>query len=90
MASLDWLGYLAASCTTFSFVPQAWQVYRTRRTQDLSLAMFSIFTFGIILWLLYGLALQRGPLIFSNALTVVLAGYILLMKLLEKKDKPPQ
>ncbi len=85
MPDVDWLGYLAATCTTVSFWPQARQVYLTRRTQDLSLAMFSIFTFGIVLWLIYGLLLRKGPLIFSNALTVLLAGYILFMKLTERR-----
>ncbi|NNM52573.1 MAG: SemiSWEET transporter [Pseudomonadales bacterium] len=83
MHGVDVLGYTAATCTTVAFIPQAWRVFRTGKTHDLSLAMFAIFTVGISLWLVYGLALQRGPIVFSNALTMILAGYILFMKLRE-------
>jgi MtN3 and saliva related transmembrane protein len=36
---------------------------------------------GLMLWLLYGLFSGDGPLIASNAVTIVLAGGILYMKL---------
>lgn len=80
----DWLGYIAAFCTTAAFVPQALQVWRTKRTQDLSLGMFLTFTVGVGLWLLYGIAIQSMPVVLANALTLLLAGYILYMKLTEK------
>ncbi len=83
MHGVDVLGYTAATFTTVAFIPQAWRVYRTGKTYDLSLAMFAIFTLGIGLWLAYGLVLQRGPIVYSNALTMLLAGYILFMKLRE-------
>ncbi len=83
MHGVDVLGYTAATFTTVAFIPQAWRVYQTGKTHDLSLAMFAIFTLGIGLWLAYGLVLQRGPIVYSNALTMLLAGYILFMKLRE-------
>ena len=42
--------------------------------------MYTFFTSGIALWLVYGLLNQNGPLIVSNAVTVVLAGLILQRK----------
>ncbi|MGH9811215.1 MAG: SemiSWEET transporter, partial [Terriglobia bacterium] len=48
------IGLLAAFCTTVAFLPQVIQTWRTRSTKDLSLPMFSIFTTGIFLWLVYG------------------------------------
>lgn len=88
MPAVDLLGYAAAACTTVAFLPQALQVWRTRRTQDLSLGMFALFTTGVALWLAYGLAIGSAPVWVANCLTLVLAGYILYMKLTEGSRAP--
>lgn len=80
----DLLGYFAAFCTTIAFLPQALQVWRTKRTQDLSLGMFLLFTTGVALWLGYGIAIGSTPITVANVLTLLLAGYILFMKLTER------
>ncbi len=76
----DWLGYAAATLTTASFIPQAWLTFRTRDVSGISLSMYSVFTVGVALWLLYGLALQAWPIVAANCVTLVLAGSILVMK----------
>lgn len=81
MAMADVLGYAAATLTTVAFVPQAAKTWRTRRTDDLSLGMFSLFVAGIALWLAYGLAIGQWPIIVANALTLGLAGSILYVKM---------
>lgn len=79
--SLEWLGYLAATCTTLSFVPQAMHTIRTRDTSGISLGMYVVFTFGIVCWFGYGIFLQSWPMIASNAVTFLLAATILALKL---------
>jgi MtN3 and saliva related transmembrane protein len=84
----DWVGYLAATLTTLSFVPQALLTLRTRQVQGISLAMYSLFTVGIALWLAYGWRLGEWPLIVANAVTLLLATTILLTKIvLELQDQ---
>jgi MtN3 and saliva related transmembrane protein len=73
----DWLGYLAATCTTLSFLPQALLTLRTRNVAGISLGMYSAFTFGVALWLWYGWRLGEWPIIVANAVTLVLAAVIL-------------
>ncbi|MGE4377045.1 MAG: SemiSWEET transporter [Burkholderiaceae bacterium] len=77
----DWIGYLAATLTTCSFVPQALHTFRTRDVRGISLGMYAVFTVGIALWLVYGLLLQAWPLVVANAVTLALAGTILAMKI---------
>lgn len=77
----DLIGYLAATLTTISFVPQAWLVWRTRRAENLSLAMYLVFATGVALWLVYGLWIGSWPVVIANAITLMLAGFILVMKL---------
>ena len=78
---IEVIGYLAASCTAVSFLPQAILVYRTNSTEGISLYMFLIFCSGLIAWLAYGFMLEAMPIILANAFTLVLAGYILVKKL---------
>jgi MtN3 and saliva related transmembrane protein len=81
MLSADLIGSLAATLTTVSFIPQVWQVYRTRHTLDISLGMYIAFTAGVALWLLYGILLGSWPIIIANGITVCLAGTVLIMKI---------
>lgn len=77
----EWLGYMATGLTTFSFVPQVWHTLRTRDVTGISLGMYSAFTLGVLLWLIYGVLLGAWPLIMANSIILVLASCILLLKL---------
>ena len=89
----DWLGYAAAVLTTFSFVPQAMLTVRSRDVSGISLGMYSAFTAGIALWLVYGWQLGAWPIIIANTLTLILAGIILFTKVrveLQSEKKPSE
>lgn len=75
------LGLTAGAFTTISFLPQVIKTWKSRSAKDLSLVMFSLFTFGVALWLIYGLIVNDLPVIFSNVLTLILAATILYFKL---------
>jgi len=77
----EWLGAIAATLTTVSFVPQAMKTIRTRDTSGISLGMYVAFTIGVAFWFGYGLVLHSWPMIVSNAITFVLAMTILVLKL---------
>jgi MtN3 and saliva related transmembrane protein len=81
MISADFIGSAAATLTTAAFIPQAWKVWRTRHTADISLGMYAMFTAGVALWLGYGILLVAWPIIIANSITLLLAGTVLLMKL---------
>lgn len=77
----DLIGYLAASLTTLSFLPQALHTFRTRDVSGISLGMYGLFNTGVALWLVYGLLLGAWPIVVANAITLGLALAILVMKL---------
>ena len=84
MNAADWidvLGYAAATLTTASFVPQAWLTFRTGDVSGISLGMYASFTVGVALWLAYGVVLGAWPIVLANAITLLLALSILVMKL---------
>jgi MtN3 and saliva related transmembrane protein len=75
------IGYLAAILTTASFLPQAILTIKTRDTESLSLSMYSLFTLGVLCWLVYGIYISDKAIIFANAITLVLAASILSFKI---------
>lgn len=75
------LGFAAGILTTIAFVPQLVKAIKSRSTKDLSLPMLLIFTAGVLLWLLYGVAISSLPVITANGVTLLLAGWILVLKL---------
>ncbi|MET6676532.1 SemiSWEET transporter [Citrobacter amalonaticus] len=80
MDYINLIGFIGGGCTTISFIPQVVLVLKTKSTKDISLLMYSVFVFGIFLWLLYGILSDALPVIIPNLITFVLAGSILIMK----------
>ena len=78
---INTLGFAAASLTTLAFLPQVIKVWRSRSTKDISLPMLVTFIAGITLWLIYGLLVNAAPIIWANAITLVLNIVILKFKL---------
>ena len=81
MILIDWVGSVAAFLTTASFIPLAWQTFRTRDVSGISLGMYSLFTVGVAMWLVYGIMLIAWPIIIANTISTSLALMILVMKL---------
>jgi len=75
------IGYIAATCTTASFVPQVILTWRTKSAEGVSFGMYAVFVTGIALWLTYGMLTGNWPVIVANAVTLALAVCILAMKL---------
>jgi MtN3 and saliva related transmembrane protein len=81
MEATTTLGLVAGTLTTVAFFPQVIKTWRSRSAKDISLGMFSLFSVGVFLWMLYGIHIGAMPVIVSNAVTLVLAVTILLFKL---------
>jgi MtN3 and saliva related transmembrane protein len=81
MKFIEALGFVAGACTTAAFLPQVFQVWRTRSATDISLWMYCVFLLGVVLWLAYGILVSAMPLILTNCITLLLAGSVLAMKL---------
>lgn len=92
LSPADIISGAAATLTTLSFIPQAARVLRTRDTAAISLTMYSMFATGVFLWEIYGLLTGQWAIIVANAITLVLALLILIMKvrgLVRERGAPP-
>ncbi len=76
-----YIGYLAATGTTISFLPQVIKTWKSKSAKDLSLGMFLIFFIGTALWLTYGIMVNDKPVLIANLVTLLLSGIILFFKL---------
>jgi MtN3 and saliva related transmembrane protein len=88
MIDSETIGFAAGTLTTISFIPQAWLSWKTRHTAGLSLGMYAIFTSGVALWLGYGLLIGAWPVIVSNSITLVLALFILSIRVRHGPRRP--
>jgi len=73
------LGLVAGVFTTIAFVPQVIRTWRVKSASDLSLAMISLNSTGIFLWLIYGLYTRSLPIIVANLVTFVLIFTVLIL-----------
>ena len=81
---MNWInvcGLVAAFCTTTSFLPQAIKTIQTKDTSSISLLMYMLFTFGTLMWFIYGLISHNFPVSLANGITLVLASSILFLKI---------
>ena len=78
------IGYIAATLTTISFIPGAWHIHKTHDTKAISLKMYILFVTGVFCWLIYGIIINKSPIIIANLITIILAGFILFKKIKEK------
>lgn len=79
------IGYLAGFFTAIAQFPQAYKIIKTRNTESISLGMYLIMTFGILLWFLYGVLLRNLPMMLANGICLIPSFYIVYITILNSK-----
>jgi MtN3 and saliva related transmembrane protein len=79
------LGTAAGTLSTASFVPQVLKAWREGNTEAISKRMYLVSVSAFVLWTAYGFLLGSVPLIVFNALSLILSGSILVLKLRQSK-----
>ncbi len=75
------IGLIAASLTTFAFLPQSIRAIKTKHTKDISLPMLLMLEVGVVIWIGYGLLISDIPLILANIVSFFFVSVTLYMKL---------
>lgn len=76
------IGFIAATCTTLALVPQVTKAIKTGKTRDISLPMYLVFSFGLLMWVIYGFMRSDVPLFIANVISLGLSCTILYLKIL--------
>ena len=75
------IGILAAILTTSAFIPQVYKIYKEKKAQGVSLTMYLIMFFGVLLWLVYGVLIGSIAIIIANSVTAILQLFVIIFKL---------
>jgi len=72
MNYIDIIGLFAGACVTISTIPQILKVWKTKKVKQISLKMFGTLTFGIAVWVIYGILKNDLPIIITNSISLIL------------------
>lgn len=85
-----WITLLGLAAGLFSSgcqVPQILLVHKTKSTRDLAFWYIIFAGLGTSFWFAYGLAKLDFVIIFWNGASILMVGYLLIMKITERKRK---
>lgn len=88
--TIEILGFIAGTLTTFAFIPQVTKIVKTNDTSGISMAFAIAFNVGVMLWLIYGIIVESSTIIASNAVVLFLSLIIFSYKvknIVVKKEK---
>jgi len=68
---------IAGICMAICQIPQAWLVFKTQQTNNISILMQLILTLGIAMWFVTGVLLNNPPMYLSNGFCLIFCLYIL-------------
>ena len=82
---ISYFGYIAAICTTVSFIPQVYKLWKTRKTKGLSLTTYLIYSTGVFFWTVYGFLLRDPAILIANAITFIFVLPIVMLELQSRR-----
>ncbi len=87
LCDFSFVGWIAASCTSFGFLPQIAKGLKTKKLEDVSWGMLWVTFTGVTCWLLYGIVKSDIILIIANVFTdSTLVTLILMKKIFKRKN----
>lgn len=75
------IGLTAGTLTILSFLPQVIKTVRTKKTKDISMAMYIVLATGLFIWVIYGVLTKNFPVILANSISFILAMFVLILKI---------
>ncbi len=74
------IGYVAMTFVMVAYLPQAYQVWKTKNVEGISFATYLLLTISGILWLIYGFLRKDYPIVFTNSILFIVQISILYYK----------
>jgi MtN3 and saliva related transmembrane protein len=80
MDAIKFLGLIAGTITSITFLPQVIQIWKTKSAKDLSLNMLLLLIIGVSMWLTYGLLVKDAAIIYTNSMVLIMSLIMLYFK----------
>jgi MtN3 and saliva related transmembrane protein len=84
--TVDAIGLAAGFCTSLSSIPQIVKVVRSKSAGDLSLTTLGLFSFGSVLWIVYGVGSASFAVTLWNSVTLALYLLLIGVKLMHDRN----
>ena len=82
------IGLVAGTLTSLASIPQVIKTLKTRHVRDISVWQPLLLSFGVALWMIYGILINDFPLILANITPLVCNAVLTVMKIrYAKKDQ---
>jgi MtN3 and saliva related transmembrane protein len=75
------LGYFASFLIMVAFLPQAYQVWKTKSVEDVSFLTYAILITGAVAWTAYGSLQNDWPIVVTNVTLFIVQSSIVVCKL---------
>jgi MtN3 and saliva related transmembrane protein len=85
MDSVEVLGMAAGIISSITFLPQVIKTWQTKSAKGVSGLMFTFATISVIMWLIYGILIDKVSIIFTNATILLLSLTMLYFKIRYKE-----
>ncbi len=84
---MNWeiIGYIGGLLTTVAALPQIIKAYKTKSLDDFAWGYLGVLTFGVLLWLVYGISKMDWVIISANIVTFIFSGTLCIMKFAYRK-----
>ncbi|MBF4515482.1 SemiSWEET transporter [Flavobacterium sp. ANB] len=87
MNLIDIVGLFAGICVTISVIPQIYKIWKTKKVKEISLLTFSVLTFGVAVWIVYGILKNDLPIIVTNSVSLFLNLVMVYFIIYYEKEK---
>jgi MtN3 and saliva related transmembrane protein len=81
MSPVEILGFSAGLVTTLIFLPQVIKTWKEKSAKEISLLMFVIAAVNDVMWIVYGVLIDKLVITLTNAVVLVMALTMIYFKL---------
>jgi len=81
MTAIELLGYAAGTISSLVFLPQVIKTWKSKSAKDISLLMFTLATLSVVMWLVYGILIKNGAVIYTNSVVLLLSLIMMYFKI---------
>ena len=80
-STVEFIGYFGSFLTSITFIPQVYKSWKSKSVGDLSIWMVLIVVTSTLVWLVYGYAINSGPVMVANTIVLLLTLVLLYFKI---------
>lgn len=78
MTFLSYFATVFGTAMALGNLPQAYRIFKRKSAKDISIVTFSIWFFGALVWIMYGLEQGDVPLIIANSIGFFTLGLVII------------